>query len=82
MVFAINPEPSVDSYVYPLAMNFKEFLQLILACGSTTAIEQISGWSKEQFENFIISEDNTKQPEQENWMHFYRLSFINHWIIH
>lgn len=52
MVFAINPEPSVDSYVYPLAMNFKEFLQLILACGSTTAVEQISGWSKEQFENF------------------------------
>ena len=54
MVFAVNPEPSVDSYVYPLAMNFKEFLQLILACGSTTAVEQIIGWSKEQFEVFLI----------------------------
>ena len=65
IVFAVNPEPSVDSYVYPLAMNFKEFLQLILACGSTTAVEQIIGWSKEQFENFIVSEDNAKHPEQE-----------------
>ena len=65
IVFAVNPEPSVDSYVYPLAMNFKEFLQLILACGSTTAVEQIIGWSKEQFEVFLISEDNAKHPEQE-----------------
>lgn len=65
MVFAVNPEPSVESYVYPLAMNFKEFLQLILACGSTTAVEQIIGWSKEKFEFFLISEDNAKYPEQE-----------------
>ena len=65
MVFAVNPETCVDEYVYPLAMNFKDFLRLILACGSTTAVEQIIGWSKEQFENFVVSEDNTKNPEQE-----------------
>ena len=64
MVFAVNPESCVDKYVYPLAMNFKEFLRLILACGSTTAVEQIIGWSKEQFENFLHSEDNTLLPEQ------------------
>ena len=65
MVFAINPESCVDKYVYPLAMNFKDFLRLILTCGSTTAVEQIIGWSKEQFESFLVSEDNSKQPEQE-----------------
>lgn len=65
MVFAVNPEPCVDQYVYPLAMNFKDFLRLILACGSTTAVEQIVGWSKEQFERFITSEDNAVLPEQQ-----------------
>ena len=64
MVFAVNPETSVDKYVYPLAANFKEFLRLILACGSTTAVEQIIGWSKEQFEDFLYSDDNKVFPEQ------------------
>ncbi len=63
-VFAVNPETCVDKYVYPLAMNFKDFLRLILACGSTTAVEQIIGWSKEQFEAFLVSEDNAILPEQ------------------
>ena len=65
MVFAVNPEPMADKYVYPLAMDFKDFLRVILACGSTTAPEQIIGWSKEQFESFVVSEDNAKHPEQE-----------------
>ncbi len=64
MVFAVNPETCVDKYVYPLAMNFKDFLRLILACGSTTAVEQIIGWSKEQFEAFLISGDNAMLTEQ------------------
>lgn len=66
MVFAVNPETCVDQYVYPLAMNFKDFLCLILACGSTTAVEQIIGWSKEQFEAFLVSDDNAVLPEQKN----------------
>lgn len=65
MVFAVNPETCVDKYVYPLAMNFKDFLRLILACGSTTAVEQIIGWSKEQFEAFLMSDDNKMFPEQQ-----------------
>lgn len=64
MVFAVNPEPCVDKYVYPLAMNFKDFLRLILACGSTTAVGPIIGWSKEQFEAFLHSGDNVMLPEQ------------------
>lgn len=66
MVFAVNPETCVNQYVYPLAMNFKDFLCLILACGSTTAVEQIIGWSKEQFEAFLVSNDNAVLPEQKN----------------
>ena len=65
MVFAVNPETCVDRYVYPLAMNFKDFLRLILSCGSTTAVEQIIGWSKEQFEHFVVSKDNAIHPEQQ-----------------
>jgi len=65
MVFAVNPETCVDQYVYPLAMNFKDFLRLILSCGSTTAVEQIIGWSKEQFEHFVVSKDNAIHPEQQ-----------------
>ena len=64
MVFAVNPETCVDKSVYPLAAIFKEFLRLILACGSTTAVEQIIGWSKEQFEDFLHSDDNKVFPEQ------------------
>jgi len=64
MVFAVNPETCVDKHVYPLAMNFKDFLRLILACGSTTAVEQIVGWSKEQFEDFLHSDGNAMFPEQ------------------
>lgn len=64
MVFAVNPETCADRYVYPLAMNFKDFLRSILSCGSTTAIEQIVCWSREQFESFVVSEDNMIRPEQ------------------
>lgn len=64
MVFAVNPETVVDKYVYPLAISFIDFLRLILACGSTTAVEQIIGWSKEQFEDFLRSDDNTILLEQ------------------
>ena len=66
MVFAVNPETCVEKYVYPLAMNFTDFLRLILACGSTTAIEQIIGWSKDQFEEFLHSDDNAMLPEQKS----------------
>ncbi|MBR6800345.1 MAG: hypothetical protein IKM61_01150 [Eubacteriaceae bacterium] len=58
MVFAVNPMPWKDDYVYPLAENFRDLLKLILYAGSITVIEQIVWFSKEQFEMFIKSEDN------------------------
>ena len=53
MVFAVNPESCADRYVYPLAKNFEDFLRLLLACGSTTAMEQIICWEREQYEAFL-----------------------------
>ena len=64
MVFTVNPETCVDKYVYPIAENFEEFLRLILACGSTTAVEQIIGWTKEQFIEFVNGSDNAFVPNQ------------------
>ncbi len=74
MVFAVNPETCVDRYVYPLAMNFTDFLRLILSCGSTTALEQIIGWSKEQFESFVVSGDNAICPQQQKVLDTIRTS--------
>lgn len=65
VVFAVNPESCVDKFVYPLANNFENFLRLILVCGSTTAVEQIIGWNKQQFDEFIISDYNQIYPEQQ-----------------
>ena len=54
IVFAVNPMPATDEYVYPLAKNFEDFLSLIITCNSTAAVEQIIGWdNREIFENYI-----------------------------
>ena len=64
MVFAVNPESCADAFVYPLAKDFSDFLRLILACGSTTAAEQIILWDRESFERFLHSDDNAILPQQ------------------
>lgn len=52
-VFAVNPETASEHFVRPLAENFEEFLMVVLACKGTTAAEQITDWTKEQFEAFL-----------------------------
>lgn len=64
MVFACNPDTCADTYVYPLARNFEDFLKLILACGSTNPIEQIVWMSREQFEKHIQEELAIRTKEQ------------------
>ncbi|MBQ6899273.1 MAG: hypothetical protein IJN72_00390 [Firmicutes bacterium] len=65
MIFAVNPMSCVDDYVYPVAENFVDFMRLILACESTTAIEQIVWWDKAQFEDFLGNEEyNVRTPER------------------
>lgn len=66
MVFAVNPESCADRYVYPLAENFRDFLSLILACGSTTAVEQIINWDRDAFADFLSGPDNAMVPGQQD----------------
>lgn len=62
MVFAVNPESCAEENVYPLAANFRDFLRLLLSCGSTTAIEQIVWWTEAQFLEFL--EEDETPPER------------------
>lgn len=52
MVFCVNPESCCERYVYPVARDFRAFLGLILATGNTNVIQQVSGWSREDFDRF------------------------------
>ena len=55
MVFAANPESCADTYVYPLAASFADFMRLILACGSANPVEQIAWMDQAQFEQHLKS---------------------------
>ena len=53
MVFAVSPMNIHGNYVHPLALNFKDFLRLLLACGHTAALEQVWRWDQAQFNGFL-----------------------------
>lgn len=61
MVFAVNPMVLPGEYVHPLARSFEDFLRLLIACGSTAAVEQAWMWDRERFEAFVM--DNPPVPE-------------------
>lgn len=64
MVFAANPESCAESYVYPLARTFEDFLRLVISCGSANPVEQIVWMSREQFEQHrrqVMQEADAKQ---------------------
>lgn len=64
MVFAANPEHYAGEPVYPLAQNFRDFLRLILACGSANPIEQIVVMDQAQFDQHIQEEKRQQTPQQ------------------
>ena len=64
MVFAANPENDTGEPVYPLAQNFRDFLRLILACGSANPIEQIVTMDQVQFDQHIQEEKRQQTPQQ------------------
>ena len=64
MVFAVNPESCAEENVYPLAVNFRDFLRLLLSCGTTTALEQIVWWTEAQFLAFLAEEARQTPPER------------------
>lgn len=53
MVFAVSPMNTPGNYVHPLAQDFNDFLQLLLACGHTAALEQVCWWEQAQFGAFL-----------------------------
>ena len=75
MVFASNPETCVDTNVYPLAKNFKDFIRLILACGSANPVEQISWMSKEKFEEHVNNEIKLQTNEHKQILQLLKEEF-------
>ena len=63
MVFAVNPMPAGEQYVRPLAHSFRDFLRLLLACGSTTALEQMGDWTREQYDAWLHAPENAVTAE-------------------
>ncbi len=59
MVFAVSPMNPAPEYVHPLARDFSDFLQLLLACGDCGALEQAWQWSEEQFAAFLTQNPPT-----------------------
>lgn len=64
MVFGCNPDSCSDSYVYPLAKTFDDFIALILSCGSANPVEQIVWMSKEQFIHHLDEEKAIRTKQQ------------------
>lgn len=52
-VFAVNPMNPAGKNVHPLARTFEDFLRLVLACGSATAVEQTWMWNRGEFDAFL-----------------------------
>ena len=63
MVFAVNPMPAGGQYVRTLAHSFRDFLRLLLACGSTTALEQMGDWTREQLDAWLRAPENAVTAE-------------------
>jgi len=61
MVFAVNPTNPRGKNVHPTANSFEDFLRLVLACGSTAAVEQAWMWNRGEFEAFL----ETYPPDNE-----------------
>ena len=61
IIFAVSPENLPGKYVHPVAMNFEDFLRLLLACYDTAAIEQCWFMDREVFESFL----EANQPDTE-----------------
>ena len=53
MVFAVSPCNLPGDYVHPLAESFEDFLRLMLMCSGLDAMEQVHGWNKDTFENYM-----------------------------
>ena len=65
VVFSVEPMGYAGRHAFPVAANFEDFLQLLMACGHEAYLEQAHAWSREQYDEF--AKDNpitTKVNEQ------------------
>lgn len=59
-VFCVNPENYGERLVYPIARSFADFLSLLLAVGHTNPLQQVIGWKREEFENFLCRQEEAE----------------------
>lgn len=64
MVFACNPESCADTYVYPLAKNFQDYIRLVLAYGTANPVEQIVWMDQNRFDEHRAAERKLLTAEQ------------------
>lgn len=79
MVFAVNPESCCDYNVYPLAKNFMDFLQLVLAANGVTALEQMITFCDKnaflRYENSPESLEYLKDPDVQEALNALKSTF-------
>ncbi|MBQ3077093.1 MAG: hypothetical protein IJC43_04475 [Clostridia bacterium] len=63
-VFAVNPMNLPGENVYPIAADFEQLLQMLLAAGSMAAIEQAHRWDEEQFSQFVAENPPTAAQQE------------------
>lgn len=59
MVFVVSPMPCGKSYVEPIAKNFLDFLSLVVICGNSSPLEQISCMNEYDFKNLLETDSET-----------------------
>lgn len=62
-VFAVIPRQGYGTLVYPLAYDFREFLRLVLTCGSASAVARAVTCARDQFSGVIASDSGKKGLE-------------------
>lgn len=64
MVFAVSPMNSAPNYVHPVALNYADFLRLLLACGDAAVLEQAWMWDEAQFDAFLQENPVTQEQRE------------------
>lgn len=54
-LFAVDPSAAAPNFVRAVARDFKDFLRLLLSCGSAAPVEQAHRFTREEFGRYIKS---------------------------
>lgn len=81
MVFCVTPMDGAANYVYPIAASFQDFLSLLLACGTTSVLAQISSMLNVDTYISLTSMEPTTSEQQlllNELAHHFSLSPMSH----